>query len=218
MPETMNFHLGSAVQDLEALLNNLQGGDRNFSESLIKSYKRYGTLTPKQAPYIHKMLEKAMGTNPEPQIKVVDDLTGLKNLFAKAKEKIKYPSIVINFEAGGHLRELKIWIQGERSKFPGSVAVLLDKHWVGRILENGNFQWATAYQTSGIKDELLDILTQLSSNPAATAAKYGKLYGSCVFCHKKLNDPKSLAVGYGATCASHFGLEWGTEKFNPLKE
>lgn len=44
---------------------------------------------------------------------------------------------------------------------------------------------------------------------AEQAARFGKLWGSCVFCSRLLTDERSVAVGYGPICAEKNGLPWG---------
>lgn len=44
---------------------------------------------------------------------------------------------------------------------------------------------------------------------AEQAARFGKLWGSCVFCSRLLTDERSVSVGYGPICADHNGLPWG---------
>ena len=44
---------------------------------------------------------------------------------------------------------------------------------------------------------------------AEQAARFGKLWGSCVFCTRMLTDERSIAVGYGPRCAEREGLPWG---------
>lgn len=41
------------------------------------------------------------------------------------------------------------------------------------------------------------------------AAKFGQLYGTCTFCWRELTDERSIAAGYGPTCAENRGLPWG---------
>ena len=53
------------------------------------------------------------------------------------------------------------------------------------------------------------LLQRLAADPAGVASKYGKMTGRCCFCHLQLTDAKSLAVGYGKTCAKNYGLPWG---------
>lgn len=57
-------------------------------------------------------------------------------------------------------------------------------------------------------------LARLSAGDKVTAEQakvFGLLYGQCVFCSRTLTDERSIAVGYGETCASHNGLPWGEE-------
>ena len=49
-----------------------------------------------------------------------------------------------------------------------------------------------------VEQELTDLLTRLGSNPSEVASEYGKLTGTCSFCHRKLSDERSKKVGYGA--------------------
>lgn len=44
---------------------------------------------------------------------------------------------------------------------------------------------------------------------AEEAAKFGYQTGACVFCQRKLTDERSIAVGYGPTCAARQNLPWG---------
>lgn len=44
---------------------------------------------------------------------------------------------------------------------------------------------------------------------AEEAAKFGHLYGQCVFCSRTLTDERSIEVGYGPVCADHHALPWG---------
>jgi len=53
------------------------------------------------------------------------------------------------------------------------------------------------------------VLKALAENPAAVAAAYGKLTGNCCFCGSNLSNARSTGVGYGKTCAEHYGLSWG---------
>lgn len=60
-----------------------------------------------------------------------------------------------------------------------------------------------------IKSDLVALLTEFANDPAAVAARCGKLLTRCSFCRRKLTDDRSTTVGYGPDCADHFGLPWG---------
>lgn len=210
--EVTQIPLSAAVADLQVLMNNLDPYDRKFAESLINGpygYKQKGSLSPKQAPYIFSLLEKAMGTQEvsKPLTLSVDRIAAM---FAKAKEKLKWPKVVFETNFG----RVSMWTQGQKAKFPGSIAVTVDKVWLGRIGTEGTFHSGKMFSSFQTKDQLLELLIAFSKDPEAVAAHYGKLHSKCVFCLKSLNDPKSLAVGYGPICAVSFGLKWGTEKLS----
>jgi hypothetical protein len=57
--------------------------------------------------------------------------------------------------------------------------------------------------------EVLSLLVEFASDPAGVGSRIGKLTGNCCFCSRALETKESLAVGYGPTCASHYGLPWG---------
>jgi len=60
-----------------------------------------------------------------------------------------------------------------------------------------------------VEDDLTDLLTRLGQDPSGVASEYGKLTGRCSFCARRLTDARSISVGYGATCAKNYDLEWG---------
>jgi len=42
----------------------------------------------------------------------------------------------------------------------------------------------------------------------AAAVASGHASGACCFCSRQLDDPRSVAHGYGPICAGHYGLPW----------
>lgn len=56
------------------------------------------------------------------------------------------------------------------------------------------------------------MLRKLSAATLATAedaARFGEMFGCCVYCTRPLDTPESTAVGYGPVCAAKRGLPWG---------
>jgi hypothetical protein len=203
-------NLKAAVTDLEALIGNLDESGKKFADSLINGpygYKKRGSLSEKQAPYIFKLLKRAMGVS-EISSLTLNNVAGIVAVFDKAKQHLKYPKIVMGTDFG----KVQIWVQGQKAKFPGAIGLTVDKIWLGRILTDGAFSPSKAFSDSEFKEEFLDLLNQFSTDPVGVAAKYGKLSCKCVFCQLPLKDEKSLGVGYGPVCADHFGLPWGSVK------
>jgi len=52
----MNLH--ENVAKLQSVLSSLKFNDAKFASDLIASYKKYGGLTPKQAPWIEKLIAR----------------------------------------------------------------------------------------------------------------------------------------------------------------
>lgn len=197
------------VKELKSKLDSLKPGDRKFASSLIQSFESKGSLSPKQAPWIGTLLERAENTS-EPVVANVGSMEGLVKIFKRAAEHIKYPKIVLTLASGF---PVMLKLAGPRAKTPGSVYVTNggqfgspDNRWYGRVSPQGEWE-----QGSPVP-ELADVgklLEAMSSDPAGTAAAYGHLTGNCCFCRRKLEDERSVSVGYGRICAGHYGLPWG---------
>lgn len=200
--------LKDAIADLEVLIGNLDDSDHKFAHSLINGeygYKKRGFLSPKQSPYIYKLLEKAAGTSDGGRVHI--NVTRIKAMFEKAKAHLKYPKVVFETSFGA----VKMYTQGDKAKYPGAIVIILNKLWMGRIHTDGGLQKGVNFNESSHKDEFLSLLAAFSADPEGVASKYGKMHSKCVFCMLPLNDPKSLAVGYGPVCADHYGLQWGSK-------
>jgi hypothetical protein len=108
---------------------------------------------------------------------------------------------------------VRLAIAGPAAKVPGSITVLdankgIDgRDWFGRITVDGAFQ--PSNKLNGRVDTVAKRLQEFACDPAKVAAEHGRLTGSCCFCNKTLKDERSTAVGYGETCAGHYGLPWG---------
>jgi hypothetical protein len=68
---------------------------------------------------------------------------------------------------------------------------------------------AWAYRGRAI---LADIVRPITADEAA---RFGHDHGECVYCARHLSDDRSVAVGYGATCAKNYGLPWGDARQVP---
>jgi len=140
----------------------------------------------------------------------VGNLSGVLALFEKAKQHLKYPAIVMSVPAAGSLA-IRINVAGEQARVPGSLNVTNfekptegRRQWFGRIHRSGEFE-----RTDAATDAIVDRLVAFAADPAGVAAEHGRLTGRCCFCNQALTDERSTAVGYGSTCADHYGLPWG---------
>ena len=111
---------------------------------------------------------------------------------------------------------VRLTVAGPKAKVPGSLTVCENdrnttndygepaREWLGRVTVDGTYE--PARKANGRAEPIARRLAELAANPARVAAEHGRLTGRCCFCNTALSDERSTAVGYGPTCADHFGL------------
>jgi len=179
--------------------------DATFATSIATS-KCYSAS---QAFWLHKL---AMGRQPQVAVANGLDMSGLKAIFAKASAHLKYPAILL--AVGDAI--VKLSLAGPRSQHQGQVMVTSPKYgdaYYGRVDHEGNF-----YQGKDNSPAVQAMVRRMSEDPVATAKEFARLTGKCCFCGLTLKDERSTSVGYGSTCADHFGLPWGNVIRNRASE
>jgi hypothetical protein len=203
--------LNSQISQLQSVLPQLKGGDVKFATDLIASFNKYKKLTVKQEPWVAKLIERATTPVQQPLAIGVGSFDGVIALFNAAKaSKLKYPKITLQCLG----KPVTLAVAGQTSKAPGTVNVMgegkyPDREWYGRVSPAG--EWTPAKSIApDMQVALTALLQKFSSQPARVAKEHGKLTGNCCFCNSGLSDEKSLAAGFGPTCAEHYGLktEW----------
>lgn len=217
------MNLNESVNTLQSLLSNLKPNDAKFAADLIASFKKYGSLTPRQAPWIERLIVRAQTPGPvfsapltsfeSPAAVNVGGFEGVVALFNAAKAHLKFPKITLLVSG----KQVKLSLLGAKSKFAGAVNITDGGKypfaiWYGRVSPEGSFTPSAKVEPEFTK-ALTDLLTEFSKNPARVAKEHGKLTGNCCFCNKVLGlgeDKRSVAVGFGPVCADHYGLkaEW----------
>ncbi len=71
----------------------------------------------------------------------------------------------------------------------------------------------TFYPTKSAEadDKVMSVMEQFRQDPGETAVRLGKKGGRCSFCNANLHDHRSVAHGYGPTCAKNYALPWSTK-------
>jgi hypothetical protein len=129
------------------------------------------------------------------------DMKPVADFLARAAGKLKFPKVVFLAPGGG---ELKLYVAGARSTFPGSIQVLVNGEWLGRVTVEGE---AHGRKLTG-DAAMIAAINTVALDPAKAAKDYAALRGCCSFCAKPLTDDGSIEVGYGPICAKHYGLPW----------
>jgi len=175
-----------------------------FLQSVLSQFNRKGYLTQNQWNVLERIADEKI--NPKP--KVVLDFAAIITLFNTAATHLKFPKIRLQLKNGDRVVLSRA---GMRAKQPGTINVTNggkfgepDNKWYGRINLNGVFQ-----SSNDCTEEIQELLMTFSRDPEGVATSHGRLTGNCCFCGRSLTDERSTDVGYGPTCASHFGLNWG---------
>lgn len=144
----------------------------------------------------------------------VGDLSGIIAMFDKARQHLKFPAIVMSVPKAGELT-MRINVAGLQAKHPGTLNVADGKKpdfpgdrrtWFGRVMKDGNY-----VPSKDAHEAIAERLVEFAKDPLRVAAEHGRLTGRCCFCNRHLQDERSTAVGYGPTCAEHYGLAWGVK-------
>jgi len=93
-------------------------------------------------------------------------------------------------------------------KNPGAIYVKCGgtDAYFGKILKDGTF-----LKSGDCGPDELAALTLFANDPVGVSRASGKLTSNCCFCRQRLTTEESVAVGYGPTCAEHYGLPWGDD-------
>jgi len=173
--------------------------------------------TAKQLDWVQKILDSIVNA-PAAEVPLKHDFKNIFDLFATAsKNGLKWPKVALVYEMDksgrSHPQHKKVLIkvQGPNSRSPGALALVVDGvGYCGCIhLDHTVFFNRAA---AGVKDALLALMIEFNKDPKKMASDHGKLLSSCCYCRLPLSTAESLAVGYGDTCAKHWGLPWGKIK------
>jgi hypothetical protein len=197
------------VKELEVVLPTLPASKQSFAASLIAQANTRG-LSDKQMFWVNKLIEDAAKPAPAAAANI-GDLGGINALFDKARQHLKFPAIVMSVPAAD--MTIRINVAGTSARFPGTLNVTSGEKpefdnrrtWYGRVMKDGSYVASDKANVAAISERLI----AFARDPAGVAAEHGRLTGRCCFCNLHLSDERSTAVGYGKTCASHFGLPWG---------
>jgi len=193
-------------------VQNYQGSN-SFVIKMKETIKKYGTLTPKQAVAVEKILSAAVEAK---QVELSDDM--------KKIQSYDGPSDFVNdikskLEKYGKLSDKQVsaalgQIQKEETKnATRKMNLILD----GDTIIIGRNIGQKLKETYGLKfnPTLLDLTKVLAISPKAVklAGKMTIKRGDvCVCCGRTLTDEFSMLTGMGKICAGHVGVEYITDK------
>ena len=203
-PVQVNTEHQARVDALIAVLDKLSRSDAGFAQSLAGNLRTWGRLSDKQLQWVDTLTQRATAPAPLPTQQV--NVQKIQDLFALAAQKLRRVKVALQAASGQKVVFTKA---GPMSKYAGQILVTDGgpfgaNKFFGRIDANGDF-----FAARTADKDVQALVTEFADSPAETAGKYGRLTGGCSFCNHKLDDNRSLEVGYGPVCAKRFGLVWG---------
>lgn len=185
-----------------------------FARSLVITNEMNGRdLSIKQWAWVHIIVVEA--ETPREDDREVVSLPQIRSMIDKAAETLKFPKINLTTPEGQRVRLSR---SGDGSRRPGVIHITdgrpygSNTYW-GSIDLDGS--WTI---NSNTPDDVRSLLVSFDRDPQAAATAYGRTSGSCSFCSRQLTDGRSVAMGYGPTCADKFGLPWGEDRASSTVE
>jgi hypothetical protein len=195
-------HADAATALATKMAERITAGGRNasdFENSMLKAAKHSRGPSAGQAFWLHKIAMPDVAPKPI----ALPDLAPVHAILSKASAHKKKPAITFALRGGSVKLE---WSKSARYKNKVMVSESgFGSPWYGSVGDDGKMLPGRC----PLPDEVSEFLKRFASDPAGTAAKYGKDSCRCCFCNRELTKAESKAVGYGAQCADNHGMPWG---------
>ena len=185
-------------EDMLSLLPKMVQKDRRFGTSLYSNFRQYGRLSEKQWGFVKMLAERYNQQEP-----IYGSFDPILVMFRLAESNgLKAPKIrlltkentfvQLNFKPGSTTIDVYIdgWQGHGHRKFAGWIA----------------HDQIRPFRTDRMTEDVKTVIQDLALDPLGTAKAMAARLGNCMYCNKRLSDDDSKSVGYGRTCAKHFGL------------
>lgn len=211
-PKTKSVRTSRSTQNLinkikETEYEVLKPNKREFAKKIVDYYDRHGRLSEKQLQYLQ---ESSLPPSEEPRMLKLTNISRVFNFLNAAAKNLKSPEITLLTPKG----YLSIRAMLKANTEPPSIErVVMTIHMTDLGFINADGLWVVPVKVSeALIDTVISYITSLNDDPLNTIRKNGQLTGICVFCKHELKDERSVHMGYGPTCAKHYGLydNWKT--------
>lgn len=190
------------ITALQEALPRMSDQDRAFGECLLGHLELQNSLTEREWFW---MGELARRYPPPVAVQLEGNLGPMVAMLVMAQTKLLEPKVrlIAQYDEGKqdfdnillsmNSREGYVLVEapGIRAKITGD-GVLVSR----QVLPN----------------YIIKALNEFSKDPIQSATAYGRRTGRCCFCYTKLEDERSVRVGYGPVCAKNYGLPFPTER------
>lgn len=182
----------------------LMANRSDFARDLYRSRAR---LSAVQVAWGHKLVMDAKSRPAAPAAVAADMAKVFALLDTATASGLSYPKLRFVLPSGARL---VLRIKGEQSASPGSLSFTTGSWQDGTAVPHGQADRDGKFRPDRrASAEVLEFVAKLAADPKAVIVENGKLAGACCFCGRRLDDERSLAAGYGKTCAGNWGMPWG---------
>lgn len=197
MPTTHENQV-NVIERLRAATPNIYGNSQEFAQSLVDQFTAKGFLSEKQWYWVGKLCERAQ-TAPR-------DLTGdykaISVMFQIAGEHLKKPRVNLVTDEGVKIRFTFDAVKNEI--YINNTGRAWQESYCGKVVEQSRL---IDYR-SRLTADIIKTVNEFSAAPHKVALAHAKKLGRCCFCSTTLSTATSKRLGYGPTCADHYGLPW----------
>jgi len=188
-----------SLNTLIDITNELPAKDQNFASSLTQQFIDKQNLSNSQWNWVNKLVAKVKKAEP-----IYGDFKAIYVMFQIAGENLKYPKIRL-------LSKENVFVQLNFKKDSQNINVYRDgwknhgkRKFIARIIDN-----MIVPESDELTEDIKTVIQELALDPLGVSKVMAGKLGACMYCGRRLSDPTSKHVGFGKTCAKHYGLKWG---------
>lgn len=201
-----------AAELLKSKLDSLSSGRRSFAESILRAAYSDKGASDKQWEWIHKLATELENVAPKPADVSFPRIQALMHKAAGAVEKptihLSLPGemgrVIIRTNRDGR----RIFINDADRKYYNAAKGRDFPLTYGEI-DSAAVYVVSPYAKADVTSAVISVLSAFEENPAKVSSIEGHATGHCCFCARRLDNPESVKVGYGPTCAARYGLPHG---------
>lgn len=188
------------IAALEEARHRMDGEHQTFADCLLGQLEFKNGLTEREWFWVGELARRY----PPPQaIQLEGSFGPMVAMMVMAETRLINPQVKLqtNDEWGNSLD-----VTLELNKQEGNVKVRW-RSGGGKITGDGML-----VSRREVPKPIVDMLNEFSKEPLQAIKAYARRTGRCCFCGAPLNDERSVKVGYGPTCAEHYGLSFPKER------
>ncbi len=190
------------ITALQESLPRMEDEHATFARCLLGQVELRNALTEREWFWVSELARRYP---PPVAVQLEGNLGPMVAMMVLAGTKLLNPKvrIIAPFDAGqGDWDSIELHMDGHAGhvvvEYPGGTA---------KITGDG-----VLVSRRPVPQYIVAALNEFSKDPIQSATAYARRTGACCFCRVKLEDERSVRVGYGPVCAKHYNLPFPKER------